>query len=102
MACKSQTSNIQKEFEKNAIVRQFPKGVVRWHTDGGGEYLPDLEEGDATTAPETPGHNPFAESVNRTSSGSCTNYTGRSLLELEVVDGMCLLCGLHQESTILL
>ena len=48
--------------------RQFPKGVQRVHTDGGGEFCfaDDGSPLHTITAPDTPQHNPFSERANRT------------------------------------
>jgi len=65
---KSDAAQATKMYVKSEIAKHFPRGVQRFHTDGGGEFeFADLESFEHTiTTPSTPQHNPFAERANRT------------------------------------
>ena len=63
-------SEVEYAFEKYKkepfVLKHFPRGVQRLHSDGGGEYENVEVSEPSNTAPYTPQHNPFAERINRT------------------------------------
>jgi len=66
---KSDAENAFEMYKASTVVKCFPKGIQRLHTDGGGEFVfadnqNSMEHTSTTT--NTPQHNPFAERVNRT------------------------------------
>ena len=67
IAKKSDVPEMFEDFKTHEHVKKyFKNGVVRLHTDGGGEYEKVDIELHSETTPHTPQHNPFSERFNRT------------------------------------
>ncbi len=64
---KADVPDVYEMYKETSEVRKFfPNGILRIHSDGGGEYQKVGSIEATATTTETPQHNPFAERVNRT------------------------------------
>ena len=64
---KSDAEDAVEEYKRNSyVLKHFPKGVQRIHSDGGGEYFNINLSDPTTTTPYTPQHNPFEERIRLT------------------------------------